>query len=114
MKNSRTFWFALAAIAIGGCATPPVPIPVTPPGEAATAPVVRRTLPEPAPPPVVASIAPAEPRAPALAPVVVPADAIYVCVSETGGERKQTAIEFVSKVESLCRRHPPPESSPLW
>ena len=39
-------------------------------------------------------------------PVVVPAGAQYVCVSESGGQRQQTAIEFSPKVAELCRKHP--------
>ena len=38
--------------------------------------------------------------------IVVPADAIYVCVSDRGGQRTQTVIEFVPKVHALCRKHP--------
>jgi hypothetical protein len=38
---------------------------------------------------------------------VVPADAIYVCVVDERGTRRQTVIEFASpKVYELCRRHP--------
>ena len=43
---------------------------------------------------------------PPLAGIVVPDDAIYLCVSERGGERAQTVIAFEPKVHSLCRRHP--------
>lgn len=43
--------------------------------------------------------------APAL-PVVVPAGSIYVCVSETGNVRRETAIEFSPKVGALCAKHP--------
>jgi hypothetical protein len=38
--------------------------------------------------------------------VIVPPGAQYVCVSETGGQRQQTAIEFSPKVGELCRNHP--------
>ncbi len=38
--------------------------------------------------------------------IVVPPGTQYVCVSESGGERKQTAIEFTPKVAQLCQRHP--------
>ena len=91
-------------------ASPPSPIAVTPPGERADAPVVRRELPEQPVPPVASTPAPdARPRVPAPPPtaaVVVPADAIYVCVVDQGGTRHQTVIEFVPKVHELCRRHP--------
>lgn len=107
-------WLAVTMV-LGACATPPEPVPITPPGEAAGAAVVRRPLPE-TPPPQVASIppgvpaaasapAPAPPATPA-PPAVVPASALYVCVSEAGGKRQQTAIEFSPKVTELCRKHP--------
>jgi hypothetical protein len=78
-------WLA-AAMIVGACAAPKEPIPITPPGETAASPVVRRTLPEPSPPPQVASVAPRAPAA-AVPPVVVPAGAL-------------------SKVAELCRKHP--------
>ena len=34
------------------------------------------------------------------------ADALYVCVTDKGGQRNQTAIEFAPKVAALCSRHP--------
>ena len=81
------------------------PVPVTPPGESKGAAVVRRPLPEAAPAtPPVASIAPGTPAREA--PVVVPPGVIYVCISEAGGVRTQTAIEFVPKVGALCAKHP--------
>ena len=92
---------------LGGCtSTEPVPIPVTAPGDTSGAAVVRRTLPETLPS-TSPAVAPGT-RAPAvaMAPVLVPADAIYVCVADTDGQRRQTAITFVPKVEQLCRRHP--------
>jgi hypothetical protein len=98
MKPIR--WILALAIALAGCTQPREPLPVTPPADSAGAAVVRRPLPEPAAPPV-ASAAPAP--AP---PVVVPPDAIYVCVSETGGARQQTAIEFSPKVGAMCAKHP--------
>ena len=88
--------------------TPSVPLVVTPPTERADAPVVRRELPE-TPVPPIASI-PSRPEtlapSPTVVPIVVPADAIYVCVVDSDGTRRQTVIEFVPKVHQLCRRHP--------
>jgi hypothetical protein len=43
-------------------------------------------------------------------PIVVPPNALYVCVVGAGGVRKQTAIELAPKVGELCARHP--EMSP--
>ena len=88
-------------------AEPRVPLVVTPPAEREEAPVVRRELPPavasvPAPPPPATS----RPTLPTLPPIAVPADAIYVCVVESGGTLRQTVIEFVPKVHQLCRRHP--------
>jgi hypothetical protein len=112
MSMIRAKYTGLAIITIAmlltGCAMQePVPLPVTPAGVPSSAPVVRRTLPEREPPPVVASIPPSEARPPAaLSGIVVPPEAIYVCVSNSGATQKQTAIMFVPKVEKLCRRHP--------
>jgi hypothetical protein len=36
----------------------------------------------------------------------VPAGSIYVCVSESGGVRRQTAIAFPPQVGALCAKHP--------
>ena len=39
--------------------------------------------------------------------IVVPDDAIYVCVVDERGAPRQTVIEFASpRVHDLCRRHP--------
>jgi hypothetical protein len=96
-------------LALVGCTPTREALPVTPPGEAAGAAVTRRPLPE-APAPATSSapvdaIAPSAPPA-IVAPVVVPDNAIYVCVSETGGLRQQTAIEFTPKVAAMCAKHP--------
>lgn len=113
----RFLVFATVAALVAACATPesrvaapPVPLVVTPPPERADAPVVRHELPQTPVPPIVSI--PSRPKtaapapAPALPPIVVPADAIYVCVVDSGGTRRQTVIEFVPKVHQLCRRHP--------
>jgi len=46
------------------------------------------------------SARPAEPA------IVVPPNALYVCVVGVGEARKQTAIEFAPKVGELCAKHP--------
>ncbi len=80
--------------------TSQTPIPLTPKGEVASAPVVRKPLPEPAP-------GAASAAAPATSPPrAFPANALYVCVADTGGERRETVIEFAPKVAELCRKHP--------
>jgi len=98
MNRSLRILVLLAAIA--GCTQPREPVPITPPADTGGAAVVRRPVPEPAPAaPPVAALAPA----PA---VLVPPGAIYVCVSESGGARTQTAIEFSPKVGTMCAKHP--------
>jgi hypothetical protein len=103
MKGSLEFLALIAALA--GCTQPREPVPITPPADSRGAAVVRRPLPESATAaPSVASVAPATPaREP---PVVVPPGVIYVCVSESGGVRTQTAIEFAPKVGAMCAKHP--------
>ena len=99
---NRSLAAAALVIALGGCTQPREPVPITPPADSAGAAVVRRPLPE-SPPvaPPAASVA----RAPE-APVVVPPGVIYVCVSQSGGVRTQTAIEFAPKVGAMCAKHP--------
>ena len=102
----RSYALLMIALTLAACSPPREPIPITPPGETAGAAVVRRTIPE-VPPPQVAAISPTAPTAvPPPVQVVVPASALYVCVSEVGGQRQQTTIEFSPKVWDLCRKHP--------
>jgi hypothetical protein len=90
----RKIALAMALSLVAGCATQPrEPIPVTPPGEASAAPVVRRPLPEP----LVPAVRPA---------IQVPAGLLYVCATDVGGESRQIGIEFSPKVHALCARHP--------
>jgi hypothetical protein len=96
------------ALALTACGGPPPqrePLPITPPGEAAGAAVVRRPLPDSASPPAVGASPIHPPAAPALA-VAVPAGALYVCVRGIGSALQQTAIEFAPSVGNLCRVHP--------
>jgi hypothetical protein len=109
-NDIRSFIPALVAsvLALAACTAPQVaksPLPLTPPEEQSTAPVVRRPLPEPpaapTPPSAPEIIAPAPP------PIVMPPHALYVCVTESAGQRQQTVIEFSSaKVRELCSKHP--------
>lgn len=99
----------LATVLVASCSTPDSsrtpapPLAVTPPAEREDAPVVRYPLPEATVPQV--AVAP-PPRPQALPSIAVPADAIYVCVVDRDGVRRQTVIEFTPKVHQLCRRHP--------
>jgi len=104
---SAAFLGGVMLLLIGGCApeTAKAPLPVTPPGDRANAPVIRRPLPEtPIPPP---PEAPPGVLVPAPAPaIVLPPNAQYVCVTEAAGQRQQTVIEFSPKVAGLCVKHP--------
>ena len=82
------------------------PLPATPPEDRASAPVVRRPLPEtpiPTPPE-------ARPGIPVPAPeaaIVLPPNAQYVCVTDAAGQRQQMVIEFSApKVAAMCVKHP--------
>jgi len=112
---ARFFCTLIVAAATAACTAPPTieqprePLPITPPGEAAGAAVVRRPIPEPVTPPL--ALAPPTtlplPAPPAEVAIVVPPDTQYVCVSDNGGQRQQTSIRFSSpKVVDLCKKHP--------
>jgi hypothetical protein len=107
----------VAAILVSACATqsapPAEPLAITPPGEANAAAVVRRPLSEPvvsdpqaSRPQVALAVPGREPAASALPAIKVPADLLYVCVTDVARERRQVGIEFTPKVHALCKRHP--------
>jgi len=100
---SRIVAITAVVLALAGCATAPAP-QLTPPGDVASSPIVRAPL-APIPVPAPAPDADKATAAP-FGPVVVPANTLYVCVTDTQGVRQQTAIEFSPKVGALCRRHP--------
>lgn len=99
----NTLAIAAALVLVAACSSKE-PVPITPKGEAASSPVVRRPVPEPAPAaaPTTTTKAAAAPSPPR----VFPKDAIYVCVAEANGERRETEITFEPKVAELCRKHP--------
>ena len=105
LTASVVFLGAVTLLLIGGCAqeTAKAPLPVTPPEDRTSAPVIRRPLPETPIPP--APEAPPGVLVPAPA-IVLPANAQYVCVTEAAGQRQQTVIEFSPKVAGLCLKHP--------
>jgi len=39
-------------------------------------------------------------------PVVVPPGSLYVCVTDSGGVRREVPIEFSPNVGALCAKHP--------
>jgi hypothetical protein len=105
--GARGFFFGTLLLLMGGCAqeAAKTPLPVTPPEDRASAPVIRRPLPE--------TPIPTPPETPpgALAPVpepaiVLPPKAQYVCVTDVAGQRQQTVIEFSPKVTTMCLKHP--------
>lgn len=100
-------WPLVAAMIAAACTSPaPEPVPITKQGDAAGAAVVRRPIAEPAPP-VAASVQQPQSALPSTAaPIAVPAGVQYVCISESGGQRQQTAIEFAPKIRELCTKHP--------
>jgi len=102
MTGALRHLLGLVVVAIAACSAPQ-PVPLTPPKEAVSSPVVRKPIAEP--PPSVAA-APTTQSNAATPPVVVPAGTQYVCVSEADGVRTQTSIAFVPKVAQLCLRHP--------
>ena len=98
----------LMVVALAACTPPrePQSTPAAPPASAASADaaaVTRRPI-EPAPP----TTAPPSTAAgtPALTAIVVPPGVIYVCVTGSGTTLSQTAIEYIPKVDALCRKHP--------
>jgi len=91
---------ALAALmALAACTTP------APDVQRSDVPAVERTrLPDEPIPPKPPGAHPSAPPPPVS--VEVPPGAIYVCVVDRDGVRRQTAIEFAPKVGALCARHP--------
>jgi hypothetical protein len=85
-------------VLLAACTTP------APDVQRADAPAVERTrLPDEPIPPKPPGEHPAA-RPPVT--VEVPPGALYVCVVDRDGVRRQTAIEFAPKVGALCARHP--------
>jgi hypothetical protein len=110
MRLNRMFDFLSLALALSAFALPSGAALGATTGGPEGAAVVRRPVPEPAPPPPIgnspAETAPSRPTP----PVVVPAGSLYACVTESGGVRRETAIEFPPGVGPLCAKHP--EMSP--
>ena len=91
-------------VTVAGCA--PDPAPPTEARHVDNAAVERRPLAE-SPTPAGAPAMPVAPPLPAAQPsIVVPPNALYVCVVDAGGIRKQTAIEFAPNVGEICAKHP--------
>jgi hypothetical protein len=90
-------------LALAACTSPDTgktPVPLTPPQDRGTAPVVRQ---ERATPP---GTKPGwtDPGTPLV--VSVPPEAVYVCVTQSNGNQQQVVIEFDPKVGELCSKHP--------
>jgi hypothetical protein len=104
---SGAFFGAVVLLLAAGCAqeVAKAPLPATPPEDRASAPVVRRPLPEtpiPTPPEAPPGILVPAPEA----AIVLPPNAQYVCVTEAAGKRQQMVIEFSPKVAAMCVKHP--------
>jgi hypothetical protein len=98
----RTCTLLTAIVLLVACSPAPtgtVPVPPAPPAKAGANAVMPVAVPEPG----VERTAQPEPSA---AGIVVPAGAIYVCVTEAQGERRSTAIAFAPKVGELCAKYP--------
>jgi len=109
MKRFASF---LIAVLVTACSVP-APDRTAPAGRVDDPAVTRRPLPEqpsasPAVPsaPRAAGATPDAGRAPAGSGIAAPPGALYVCVTEARGERRQVAIDFAPKVQALCERHP--------
>ena len=95
----------LLVIALAACTPPREPQSATAASTSAdAAAVTRRPIEAPSP------AAPAPPAAavatPTAPPIVVPPGVIYVCVTGSGSNQTQTAIEYIPKVDAMCRKHP--------
>ena len=102
---NRVVPLLIVAIASSACTTVP-PVPITSTSEIRGAAVVRRSIPEAAQPSVLSNPESVPDASAPLAGIMIPPNTQYVCVSETGGVRQQTSIEFSAKVAALCRKHP--------
>jgi hypothetical protein len=90
--------FVLVSILATACAGPKAPPPSTPVAQAPETAVVRRPL---------ESKEPSGPPATDAAAMIAKApNALYVCVADLAGQRKETVIELAPNVLSLCQRHP--------
>ena len=108
MPVNRIALLVMLPVTVAGCAVASAADPA-PPTEARhvdSAAVERRPLGQ-SPMPAVVQAVPGGPSARAAQPViVVPPNAVYVCVVDVGGVRKQTAIEFAPKVGEICAKQP--------
>ena len=91
------------AVALVACTGPDVDKPaVSAAAQGDAAAIVRRPLPEA---PLPAPDAAGRPES-LFAPASIPPGTLYVCVSESAGQKRQTAIEFAPEVAELCRKAP--------
>ena len=92
-----------AAVALVACTGPDVDKPaVSAAAQGDATAIVRRPLPEA---PLPAPDAAGRPES-LFAPASIPPGTLYVCVSESAGQKRQTAIEFAPEVAELCRKAP--------
>jgi hypothetical protein len=79
--------------------------PAKPTDDSTVPPVARRAIPEAAVAPRLESQSIA-PLPPPEAAIIVPPGVQYVCVTNSGGQPQQTAIEFSPQVAQLCIKNP--------
>lgn len=96
----------LLVLALAACAPPREPQPASQAAASADVPAVTRRPITPTVPPAPTLPQATAPSTPPLPPIAVPANAIYVCVTGSGSAAAQTAIEYIPKVDALCRKHP--------
>lgn len=96
--------FVALLLILAGCAPPREPASAPRAGTSG-APLTKA---EPGPPAIAGNTPAAPAPAPTLPPslVEVPPGALYVCVAELEGTRRQTTIELEPSVGALCRKHP--------
>ena len=108
MPVNRIVLLVTLPLTVAGCAAASAadPAPPTDARHVDSAAVERRPLGQ-SPAPAVVPAVPGGSSARAAQPaIVVPPNALYVCVVGVGEVRKQTAIEFAPKVAELCAKHP--------
>jgi len=94
VRSGVTQMVCCLAVLVAACQQPPSPPVAAPPKAAAPAPAPLAALPKPAPPKPAPAVA-----MPSLDFLPGP---LYYCVNA----QSRNAIEYESRVEQLCRRHP--------
>lgn len=102
MNIRRIAMLAAMGVFMAACA----PAPPAPDSQSGMPAVERTRVPDTPTPPKVPSDVPGAPALPAPPAIDFPPNALYVCVVDHGGTRKQTVIEYAPKVGALCAKAP--------